>query len=517
MFNERDLTIVLRARDEASKVIQKASGTVRDLEKDFKVVGAAMAGVGAATAGLATHFVRQAGAFEQYQVALGTILGDADKAEQHFQVLKDFARTTPFNFEEVVKNNNLLLAMGANVEDVIDEMEMLGNVAAGLSIPIERVALNFGQVRTQGKLTGRELRDFAISGIPIYEALADVLGVAKDEVADLVSEGAVGFEEVQMAFQNMTAEGGKFHNLMQEQSKTTLGQWSNFQDTLQQTAAVIGETLLPAVNDLLQQAIPIIERIGKWTQEHQGLTKVLVASGIALGVIGTAMLALFPIMATLSSTIAVVSAAFSAGTAIIGGTVAILGGPLTLAIAAVVAAAAGLAIAWEKNWGDIQGKTKWAADRIMIDSNQIEGSITAVGNVFNAWKWEVSRTAESIKNYFSNMASSISSSLRSIKFPRISVGEGSVSVGGREITYPKLDVDWYEKGGFVPRTGLAMLHAGEFVLSKDMLSGRQPAPATVTTTNNTPINIGPVYVQDQTDIDGLAHRLGFMLKTGGRY
>ncbi len=72
----------------------------------------------------------------------------------------------------------------------------------------------------------------------------------------------------------------------------------------------------------------------------------------------------------------------------------------------------------------------------------------------------------------------------------------------------------YQHGGFVPVTGPALLHAGEFVLSKDMLSGRQPIPAPVTN-YSAPVSIGPVYVNDMADVDTLAHRLAFLLKTSG--
>ncbi len=65
----------------------------------------------------------------------------------------------------------------------------------------------------------------------------------------------------------------------------------------------------------------------------------------------------------------------------------------------------------------------------------------------------------------------------------------------------------------MPKSGLAYLHAGEFVLSKDMLAGRQLVPSYITTTNySTPINIGPVNINSEIDINLLGYKLAWYLR-----
>lgn len=86
--------------------------------------------------------------------------------------LSDFAQKTPFELQGVRTNAQQLLGMGVSLENIIPTLKMLGDVSAGLNVPLERLALNYGQVITQGKLTGRELRDFAVAGVPLLEELA---------------------------------------------------------------------------------------------------------------------------------------------------------------------------------------------------------------------------------------------------------------------------------------------------------------------------------------------------------
>jgi hypothetical protein len=45
-------------------------------------------------------------------------------------------------------------------------------VSAGLNVPLERLALNYGQVMNQGKLTYKELKDFTSAGVPLADELA---------------------------------------------------------------------------------------------------------------------------------------------------------------------------------------------------------------------------------------------------------------------------------------------------------------------------------------------------------
>ncbi len=76
------------------------------------------------------------------------------------------------------------------------------------------------------------------------------------------------------------------------------------------------------------------------------------------------------------------------------------------------------------------------------------------------------------------------------------------------------EIPHFQDGGFVPATGLAVLHAGEFVLSKAMLTGQQSIPTQVMnskTTNNTPINIYAT-VDNTIDMNLLGNKIAFALR-----
>ena len=69
----------------------------------------------------------------------------------------------------------------------------------------------------------------------------------------------------------------------------------------------------------------------------------------------------------------------------------------------------------------------------------------------------------------------------------------------------------FQFGGFVPRTGLAFLHKGEFVVSREMQDGRRELPTGIEQTFNQPITIDAT-ITSELDIDLLGERLAFALR-----
>lgn len=181
---------------------------------------------------LASEMVSVYGTFQQLEIAFRTMLHSGEKAKGLMEELVHFAAVTPFNLTDVGQGAKQLLAYGTAADRITTELEMLGNVASGVSVPLGDLIYLYGTLRSQGRASTVDIRQFAGRGIPIYEELAKVLNVSVGEVNTLVEAGRVGFPEVEKAFQNMTNKGGTFFNLMKDQSKSVTGQISNLMDNI---------------------------------------------------------------------------------------------------------------------------------------------------------------------------------------------------------------------------------------------------------------------------------------------
>lgn len=217
---------------------------------------------------------RVRGEFQQLEVAFETMLGSKAKADQLMAEVVEFAARTPFELSDVASGAKQLLAYGLAAEDIIPTLKSLGDVSAGLSVPIERLILNYGQVRTQMRMTGRDLRDFQLQGVPIVAELAKQLDVTEVKIQEMVSAGEISFEMVEKAFKSMTDEGGRFNNLMDKQAETITGLASNFADAWDRMLNSIGQQNEGILSGSLKGAIQLVENY----EEVLKILKVLVVT-----------------------------------------------------------------------------------------------------------------------------------------------------------------------------------------------------------------------------------------------
>ncbi len=275
--NDKDLQAKLRRSNQT--VEQWARNAVHSgetVEQMFRRITQAATGYLSLrfAAQIGKEIIKVRGEFQQLGIAFETMLGSKAKADQLMSEAVTFAAKTPFTLTDVATNIKQLMAMGVQTEKVMGTMKALGDVAAGVSVPIARIAVNYGQVATLGKLQSRELRDFAMAGVPLVDELAKNLGKTKNEIQDMISAGQIGFPEVEKAFQTMSSEGGKFYNLMEKTNASVTGQISNDIDKFQVALNKIGQ----ANEGLIYSGIAGIGKLIEHYQDVLDVLKVLVAT-----------------------------------------------------------------------------------------------------------------------------------------------------------------------------------------------------------------------------------------------
>lgn len=196
---------------------------------------------------------------EKAKISFTTMLWSVESAEALLWQLSDFASKTPFELTGIRENAKQLLAMWIQAEEIVPTLKALWDVSAWLNVPLERLALNYGQVITQWKLTWKELKDFTTAGVPLLDELSASLWRSKTEIQDMVSKGQISSQDMVKAFQSMTSEGWKFADLMSKQSDTLSWKRSNMNDSLEAIGETIGESLTPILKSYVDQANARIE------------------------------------------------------------------------------------------------------------------------------------------------------------------------------------------------------------------------------------------------------------------
>lgn len=208
---------------------------------------------------LASEMVSVYGTFQQLEIKFTSMLQSGEKAQKLMGELVNFAATTPFDLKGVSQSATQLVAYGTAADDVIDRLTRLGNIAAGLSQPIGDLVYLYGTSMTQGKLMTQDLNQFAGRGVPIFEELAKVIGVNKDEIRELAEQGKISFSYLEQVVDNLTNKGGMFFNLMEEQAKAVSGKISNIGDNIDVMFNEMGQASDGFINTALDGTAFLIE------------------------------------------------------------------------------------------------------------------------------------------------------------------------------------------------------------------------------------------------------------------
>ena len=221
--------------------------------------------------------------FQQLEIAFGTMLKSKEKANALMAQMTDLAAKTPFGLQEVSEGAKRLLAFQVPAEEVTETLRRMGDVAAGLGVPMGQLIHVYGQVKAQGKLMTNDLYQFMNAGIPIIAELSKVVGKSETEIKDMVSAGKIGFPEVQAVIKGMTDEGGLFYNLMAEQSKTLSGQLSNLEDNFANVLNEIGKATEGIASGAISSVAFLVEN-------YQTLGKIIAGLIATYGAYRTAVL-----------------------------------------------------------------------------------------------------------------------------------------------------------------------------------------------------------------------------------
>lgn len=315
-----------------------------------------------------------AGKFEQVDIAFTNMLGSAARAKTLLGELQQFAATTPFEFPDLVEAAKRMLAMGFEADKLLPTLRIIGDAVSGIgggSAEINRVTLALGQMQAKGKVSAQEMNQLAELGIPAWKFLADQIGVTIPQAMKLAEKGAI---EAQLAIPAILAGmNQKFHGMMDDQSKTLLGMWSNLKDQFTLMLTDVGNAAIPTMKSILASFQPVIEGVRALVSTFKDLpqpvqTTIFAVAGLAAAA-GPLLVAFGGLLAAIPS--------ITAGAAALGiTTLPALGaalGPVAIGVAALAAAWA----AW-KYQDDILGiqllkavlGTVWEATKFFVGALQ---------------------------------------------------------------------------------------------------------------------------------------------------
>src|SRR5690606_2223714 len=243
-------------------------------------------------------------------VAMTTMLGNAEEAKQYLDDLYAFARSTPFAFPDLVTAGRNLIAFGMDAKNTIPVLQAIGDAAAavgGGTQEMMAIADVFGAIQVSGKLTMQEINRLHAHGIPALKILANQANMSADEMKKAISKGAIdantaiaalvtGIEEGTDGIAGQTAKMG---GMMTELKNTWAGAIDSLKAAWRNAGAEITEQhftkLVEGVHWLTDVVRGIPDRVGpvvdflvsaaQWIADHcTWLQPIFYAVIILLGI-----------------------------------------------------------------------------------------------------------------------------------------------------------------------------------------------------------------------------------------
>lgn len=198
---------------------------------------------------------------------LTTFLGAKGAVEAYKNIRSD-ANSTPFDTDSLLEVNRSLISAGENaVKARSTSLDLANAVSAvgGGNAELSRMAANMQQIKTVGKATAMDIKQFGMAGINIYEMLSKSTGKSISQVKEM----DVTYETLQKALAMSRGKGGMYEGAMEAQSNTKAGKFATMKDNFMTAAADIGDAFSPIINKLLDVGVKFANSIGPALQMAQ--------------------------------------------------------------------------------------------------------------------------------------------------------------------------------------------------------------------------------------------------------
>lgn len=271
-----EVALVLTAADKASKIIaevttnaeKRIKGMSELGDKAFSV-GRNTGAVGLGMAAVIAMPLKAAADMESMNIALKTSFqGNEAAAKKAFDNINQFAAKTPYELEEVMTGFIKLKNMGLDPSQ--DALTAYGNTASSMGKSLNDMVEAVADAAT-GEF--ERLKEFGIKA----SSEGDKVTFTFQGVKTTVGKNSKEIERYLKYIGNQKFAGG-----IEAQSKSIKGQLSTLKDGIMMTAAKVGTTLIPKLNELFQKVGPVIDKVGKWVEKNPHLTGTIMKAAVGL-------------------------------------------------------------------------------------------------------------------------------------------------------------------------------------------------------------------------------------------
>lgn len=270
--------------------IKQIESSLASLQGAAKGVSPALMVAGAGAVALTAGLVAMAGAslkfsneVDRNRQQLTLFTKDLNATNAIIAQLKVTADATSLGLPGLLESTKTLAAYGLKAKDAGTATKLLGDLALGDNEKLQRFAVNLGQISSIGRAYTVDLKQFAMAGIPIFDALSKVMNVSTAEVLRLAEQGKVTYPIVIKAIDELTKKGASFYEGATKGGTDLDRATAQLQGSFESLQTVIGTAVAPlvikAVNEIKKAIDGLLWIIQRVTNEFQYWGKQKISLG----------------------------------------------------------------------------------------------------------------------------------------------------------------------------------------------------------------------------------------------
>lgn len=231
------------------------------MQQSFSKIGLAAAAYFSVTTlkQFADSVVEVRGEIEALEISFETLIGSKDKADALFSSIREFAVNTPMTMQSLANGAQTLLGFGIEADRVMPILQQIGDISMGDAQKFQSLTLAFSQASSTGKLMGQDFLQMVNAGFNPLAEISRTTGISIKQLKEDMENGLITVDRLQAAFASATAEGGKYHGMLEKQSKGIKGAISNLRGAVDDMMNDIGTSSQGLITGTVDMATTIVK------------------------------------------------------------------------------------------------------------------------------------------------------------------------------------------------------------------------------------------------------------------
>lgn len=320
---------------------------------------------------------------------------------------------------------NILLSLSAPTSKAAAEMDKLGLDVFDAEGNMRSMQYIIGDLGSALDGMTDEERTQAISNIFNKRDLKSVNA--------LLGTSAERWNEVGSAVSNA---GGAASQMAETQLDNMAGSLTLLKSALEGAGIAISDVLAPVVRKIADFITNLVTKFNELSPTAQ---KIIVVIGTIVAAIGPLLLIFGTLASSIGSIIGLVG--------VIGPIIAGLSVPFG-AIVAIIAGVVAAGVLLYKNWDTIKAKAIELKNKVVAAFNEFKTKVSSIWSAITAPITKAVTTIQNAINKIKKIINGAKLSLPKFKLPHFKISGGTLPWGiGGKGTPPKINVEWYAKGG----------------------------------------------------------------------